>query len=298
MTSIAFIGAGKVGTALAVKLAQQGYPVVAVASRSVSSAERLASLIPGCRPYLTPQEAADAAELVFITTPDDVIPQMACQVAWRPDHGVVHCSGADSASILDPARERGAQVGVFHPLQTLASLEEALENLPGSTFSIEAQGSLLESLKEMATALEGRWIVLRAEDRVLYHAAAVIVCNYLVTLMKMATDLWQFFGVSPQEATSALLPLVRGTVHNLETVGLPMCLTGPIARGDLGTVAKHLEALRERAPQFLPTYRELGLQTIPIALAGGRIDAQQGRRMEEVLRGMEMVGSEGKKGLT
>jgi len=135
----------------------------------------------------------------------------------------------------------------------------------------------------MATALGGHWIKLKAGDKALYHTAAVIVCNYLVTLIKLATDLWQSFGIPVDQATAALLPLVRGTIHNLETIGIPQCLTGPIARGDSGTIKKHLEALQEAAPDMLTTYRELGLKTIPIALAKGRIDKQQARELMTVL---------------
>jgi predicted short-subunit dehydrogenase-like oxidoreductase (DUF2520 family) len=118
---------------------------------------------------------------------------------------------------------------------------------------------------------------------VLYHAAAVFACNYLVTLMKMATDLWQTFGVSTPEATRALLPLLRGTLNNLENIGLPNCLTGPIARGDLGTINRHLEALEQSAPALLPTYRDLGLQTIPIALGKGKIDSKRAEEMRQLL---------------
>jgi predicted short-subunit dehydrogenase-like oxidoreductase (DUF2520 family) len=116
-------------------------------------------------------------------------------------------------------------------------------------------------------------------DKALYHAAAVIACNYTVTLMKMATDLWKTFGVSTEEATKALLPLLRGTINNIENVGLPNCLTGPIARGDIGTVLKHLDAMEEKAPEIVETYRDLGLQTIPIALNKGKIDVARAEEL-------------------
>jgi len=196
---------------------------------------------------------------------------------------VVHCSGADSTGILEPARKAGAYVGVLHPLQTFAGAEQAMENMPGSTFTLEAEAPLLGILQEMANALGGRWIKIKAGDRAVYHAAAVMACNYLVTLVKMATDLWQTFGVPRKEATEALLPLIRGTVHNLETIGLPQCLTGPIARGDSGTIKKHLEALERVSPDTLSSYRELGLKTIPIALAKGRISGRQAEELRAAL---------------
>jgi predicted short-subunit dehydrogenase-like oxidoreductase (DUF2520 family) len=284
MLKLGFIGAGTVGTALAVRLNQSGYPVVAVASHSQASAQKLAEAVGGSRVFENNQAAADNAELIFITTPDDAIAPVVKEIEWRSGQSVVHCSGADSVDILEPAKKAGAKVGAVHPLQTFASLKQAIDNMPGSTFGLEAEEPLLTTLKEMAAALGGNWVVLKASDKVLYHTSAVIACNYLVTLVKMAGDLWQSFGVPPPQATKALLPLLRGTLHNIETIGIPNCLTGPIARGDIGTINKHLDALEKTAPHLLPTYRELGRQTVPIALAKGKIDQSQAKELESVFR--------------
>ena len=283
MRKLGFIGAGTVGTALAVRLNQSGYPVAAVSSRSRTSAENLAQAVDGCRVFDNNQAAADNAELIFITTPDDAIAPVVSQIKWHVGQSVVHCSGADSTDILQPAREAGAKVGAFHPLQTFASTQQAIENMPGSTFALEAEQPLLNTLKDMATALDGHWVELKAKDKVLYHAAAVIACNYMVTLVKLATDLWQTFNIPPHQATQALLPLIRGTLHNIETIGIPNCLTGPIARGDIGTINKHLDALTKTTPHLLSTYRELGRQTIPIALAKGRINKSQAQELQAIL---------------
>ncbi|MGD0352266.1 MAG: DUF2520 domain-containing protein [Dehalococcoidia bacterium] len=282
--TIGFIGAGTTGTALAVRLAQHGYPVTAVSSRSLTSAEKLASRISGCKVYSGAQEVADVAQLVFITTPDDTISKVAAEVRWHDGQSVVHCSGAHSVDILEPAKLRGASTGCFHPLQTFASVDQAIDNIPGSTFAIEAEEPLASVLNKMAIALEGAWVILKAGDKVLYHAAAVFACNYLVTLVKLATDLWQTFEVPPAQATKALMPLLRGTLSNIENVGLPNCLTGPIARGDLGTISRHLESLSKQAPSLLGIYKELGRQTVPIALAKGKIDSQRAEELNTLLR--------------
>jgi len=283
MNTMGFIGAGTVGTALAARLREKGYPVTAVASRTRASAERLAGMVDGCVVHDSGQAVADVAEMVFITTPDDAIAEVAAQTNWHSGQSVIHCSGAESLDILEPATKAGAQAGAFHPLQTLASVEHAMQNIPGSTFALEAEEPLLGTLKEMVNALQGWWIELRPGDKVLYHAAAVIACNYLVTLVRLATDLWQTFGVSTEDATQALLPLLRGTVNNLGSVGLPNCLTGPVARGDVGTIQKHLEAMEARAPALLAVYRELGRQTVPIALAKGRIDEEKAKGLLKIL---------------
>jgi predicted short-subunit dehydrogenase-like oxidoreductase (DUF2520 family) len=283
MLKTGFVGAGTTGNALAVRLSQKGWPVVAVSSRTPSSAEKLARRVSDCQAYHTAQEVADVAEMVFITTPDDVIAQVCSEVRWHKGQSVLHCSGAHSVDILEPAKKLGAAVGSFHPLQTFADIDQTVANLPGSTFALEAEEPLLSTLKELARVLNGSWVKLGAGDKVLYHAAAVFACNYLVTLVKLALDLWKGFGVSSKEATKALLPLLRGTLNNIDNIGLPDCLTGPVARGDLGTIEKHLRALDARNPSLLTAYKELGLQAIPIALAKGKVNEQKAEEMRTLL---------------
>jgi predicted short-subunit dehydrogenase-like oxidoreductase (DUF2520 family) len=155
--------------------------------------------------------------------------------------------------------------------------------LPGSTFALEAEEPLLATQKELTRLLNGNWVVLKPGDKVLYHAAAVFACNYLVTLVSLALDLWRNFGVSSKEATRALLPLLEGTVKNIGNIGLPDCLTGPVARGDSGTIERHLRGLETSSPTLITVYRELGLQTIPIALAKGKVSNQKAEEMRTLL---------------
>ncbi|MFC1906314.1 Rossmann-like and DUF2520 domain-containing protein [Chloroflexota bacterium] len=283
MVKLGFIGAGTVGTALAFGLNNKGYRVVAISSRSQISARKLAQVVNGCQAFNSNQDVADSAELIFITTPDDTIASVAAKIQWHEGQSMIHCSGADSTDILESVKKPGTKVGAFHPLQTFASIKQAIENIPGSTFAVEAEEPLLGTLKDMATALGGHWIELKANDKAAYHAAAVIACNYLVTLVKMATDLWQSFNIPPSQATQAILPLIRGTINNIDTIGIPQCLTGPLARGDTETIKKHLDVLQKAAPALLSTYRELGLQTIPIALAKGGINQYQAEELQVIL---------------
>jgi predicted short-subunit dehydrogenase-like oxidoreductase (DUF2520 family) len=259
---LGFIGAGTVARVLALALNRRGYPIAAVSSRCLSSAEELAATVDGCLATTTGQAVADAADLVFITTPDDAITAVADQIEWPAGKSVVHCSGADTTQALASASASGTAVGVFHPLQTFAGSDQAFNNLPGTTFVLEAEEPLLGLLKEMAGALGGYAIELKAGDKVVYHAAAVI----------------------------ALLPLLKGTVANIEAIGIPGCLTGPIARGDTGTLVKHLAALEKAAPEVVATYRQLGISTIPIALDKGSIDEEQADRLEAVLCGQRYGG--------
>jgi predicted short-subunit dehydrogenase-like oxidoreductase (DUF2520 family) len=285
--TIGIIGAGVTGTALADRLFHQGYRVTAVNSRTMASAQRLASSITGCAICSNPQQVADLAQAVFITTPDDTIASIAAGLDWHMGQFVIHCSGVHSTDILEPAHKFGAYTCCLHPLQTFASIEEAIHNMHGSTFALEGDQQGLEVAEEMATALQGNIIRLKASDKILYHAAAVTLSNYLVTLMKTAADLWQSFGVSQEDAVKAMLPLLKGTVNNIERVGIPGCLTGPIARGDIGTVQKHMQALEKENPGALDTYRTLGLQTISIALAKGRISLETAEELRSALEGRE-----------
>jgi predicted short-subunit dehydrogenase-like oxidoreductase (DUF2520 family) len=283
LLSIGFIGAGTVGTSLAYRLRARGYNIAAVVSRTYASAEKLALTVSGCQPLENPQDVVDVTDLVFITTPDGAIGQIAAQLKWRSGQSVVHCSGADSTAILRPAHDQGAQVGAFHPLQTFAGIKQAIENIPGSTFAIEAEEPLKSILRQMANDLEGYSIELKQSDKVLYHASAVMACNYLVTLVKLATDLWQNFGIPRQDAVRALMPLLKGTLNNLGNIGIPDCLTGPVARGDFGTVEKHLSALDKTDPDVAAIYRQLGLQTVPIALDKGKLSGEQANRIRDIL---------------
>jgi predicted short-subunit dehydrogenase-like oxidoreductase (DUF2520 family) len=284
MFRIGFIGAGTVGTALAVRLSRQDYPVIAIFDLIPASAQRFTEAVKGCQIYDQAQDVADAADFVFITTPDDFISQVAADVHWRAGQMVAHCSGAASTDVLTPARELGARVGCIHPLQTFASIEQAIENVPGSLFAIEAEEPVLSVLKEMATSLQGTWMELTAEDKALYHASACIACNYFYTLVSIAADLWQNWGKSRNEAIQAMMPLFQGSLRNLKDVGLPKGATGPILRGDLVTIRKHLATLAEKAPDVLPLYKMLGIWTIPLALGKGTIDQKKADELRELLQ--------------
>jgi predicted short-subunit dehydrogenase-like oxidoreductase (DUF2520 family) len=262
---------GPVGTAFGVHLSRLGYDVIGVYDVSQEAAQRFAGDVSGAKVYQNGQEMVDAADLIFVTTPDDIIPKATAQFRWRAGQSVVHCSGASTVHSLDPAKEQGAAVGSIHPCQTFAGREQAIANLPGSTFAIEAEEPVRSTLTEIARKLDGDWLYLTAEDKALYHAAACIACNYFYTLVKLATDLWQNFGKTSAEATKAYIPLLQGAVNNIANLGLPKALTGPIARGDVATIRHHLAALQKSAPELLTMYRVLGLHTIPIGVAKGTL---------------------------
>ncbi len=278
---VGFIGAGKVGTALAALLHAGGVDVQAVAGRTLESSRRMAQAA-GLEPGTASLAEATVARstLVFLTVPDDAIGPLCLQIAeaggWRKGQGVVHCSGALSSEVLQPARDAGALVASFHPLQTFADLEAAMRHMPGSTFALEGDPALVEQLDRLVAVLGGGSLHLSAEQKTLYHAAAVIASNYTVTLAALASGLLVLDGIAPDRDTALryLLPLIRGTVDNLESLGLPSALTGPIARGDAGTVARHSEALQALDPRLAQVYSDLAESTLPLADEKAHLDTR------------------------
>ena len=283
--SIGFIGIGLLGKALATAMAQQGYRVLGVQSRRIDSARELARQVAGqvddCLVYRQAQDLADTVDLVFITTPDSVIGQVAGQLRWRRDQGVVHCSGAAALEVLSPASAEGAVTGAFHPCQTFAGLdgpESALRRLEGVAFAVAAQGWLKDFLPELARKLGGAPISISDADRPLYHAASVLACGYMAALLQGAVDIWAGMGFTQEQALAAIYPLSRATLENVAKNGVAASATGPVMRADSGTVEEHLRALSRSNPCLIPVYRALAQASLPIA--EGRGVSQQ--RLDEL----------------
>lgn len=285
--TIGFIGIGLLGKGLALALAQQGYRVSGVQSRRIPSAQDLADKIPGCLVYEQAQDLAAAVDLVFITTPDSVIEQVAGQIRWGPGQGVVHCCGAASLEILSPATAHGAVAGAFHPCQTFAGLdgpEKVTERLKGVAFAVTSEGWLQDFLSKLAVDLGGTPISIPDAKRPLYHAASVLACGYLAALLKGAVDIWEGMGFTQEEAVAALYPLSRSTLENVAKNGVAASATGPVMRADWGTIKNHLLALSQSNPELIPVYRALAQASLPIAEIRG-VDPHGLEDMRAVLDG-------------
>ena len=271
--SIGFVGAGTLGRGLALALHDVGCNVIAVSSRTRASAEWVAERISGCGAPDTAQDVADACDLVFITTPDAAIAEVAAAVNWRAGQGVVHCCGAASTELLTPAADAGADVGAMHPFQTFAVLSEPAEaarRLSGVTFAVSATGWLADYLPSLAESLGGRAVAIPDELRPLYHASAVLSCGYVATLLDAAVNLWTHMGFSEEDGIRAAMPLARATIEAIAAAGRPAnAATGPAVRGDAATIAAHLALLAERAPELVALYRELTLASLPLARGKG-----------------------------
>ena len=279
--TVGFIGAGATASALAAALQSAGYRINGVASRG-SSATRLATSLNV--PRLTPDKVASAADLVLIAVPDDAIESVARSVPWPPGVLVAHVSGSRSLDLLAAAADRGAAVGSFHPLQSFAGST----SLDGVTFGIEGDDAVYEELSAVAKALGGRPLRLEQRQKAIYHLAGTLTSNFQVALAWAAGGLWEQAGLtaSRQEALEMFLPLIRGTVANLEGRGVPRAMTGPATRGDGGTVLRHLEALKTLgASDVLSAYRALMEIAVAVARARG-LDRAAAERVTDVLRGM------------
>ncbi len=284
---VAIIGAGVLGTSLGILLRRAGFQIVALSSRNRRSAQESASHIGGCEVVGDPGLAAMGADLVILAVPDRVIPSLAIEVsaggALKKGAVVTHLAGGLQSGILAGVTAAGGYRGAMHPLQSFADVEAAVQALPDSFFFIEGDNEAVDVLRSVVIALEGRPIEIGAGAKALYHAGAAAASNFLVTLIEYAVTLLQRAGVPHDVALPALLPLIKGTVANIEAVGLPDALTGPIARGDVGTVKRHLRALQQMPGDMVRLYRSLARKTVETARRKGSLEREDADKLLDLL---------------
>jgi predicted short-subunit dehydrogenase-like oxidoreductase (DUF2520 family) len=287
-TSVAIVGCGTVGTALATLLGKAGYSIVGISTRNPQRASEIAQSVGARQSSAAPWEFTRNAQWVFITTPDDVIKEtcdlLTSKDAFCPRTVVIHCSGAHPSTILESARQCEAAILSVHPLQSFASAKQAIQLVPGSYFAMEGDPAAMPAARRLVTDLKGIGLEIKPGLKSLYHAAAVTASNYLVSLIDMSLEFDRLAGISPQTAFQALTPLIRGTLKNVEAQGIPEALTGPIARGDISTVSGHLTAIREHLPEFLPMFVSLGAHTVQLALDKGTISDEIAHKLQHILR--------------
>lgn len=284
---VGIIGAGVVGTAVGVILSRKGWEITGVYDKRPESTLAFASMT-GARPGVSPQEVSHSADVLFITTSDSAIVEVVEEIArdkcFHQGQVVVHMSGALGSDVMQRAREFGAITLSVHPLQSFANTERALENLPGSVFSIEGDEAGYEVAREIVETLGGEFFFIDKKAKPLYHASACVVSNYLVTVVDFGVGLMEAVGIPRESALKALMPLIEGTVRNIAAIGIPAALTGPIARGDMSTVARHLECLHEMVPGMAELYSLLGYHTAKLAQAKGTIGEETRMAFERWLR--------------
>lgn len=275
MRTVGIIGAGVVGTAVGVILSSKGYEITGVYDINPESTKLLCERT-SAKMCTTPGEVSRSAEILFVTTSDsaigDVVKGIALEGGFFSNQLVIHMSGALTSEVLLPARESGSLTVSIHPMQSFANADRAISNLPGSIFSVEGDQEAHEMSAQLVKDLDGDSFVIDKKAKPLYHAGACVVSNYLVTLIDMGLQLLESIGIPRQQALPAMLPLINGTIRNVENIGVPKALTGPIARGDLSTVLKHLDCIQEMAPDLIKLYSWLGYYTAEVAAAKGTVD--------------------------
>jgi predicted short-subunit dehydrogenase-like oxidoreductase (DUF2520 family) len=256
--SLAIIGAGRAGSALAIAAHDAGYRVAAVASRRGEMAARLADTV-RAQAVATPPEAAALADLTLLAVPDGAISSVAASIAASGislrGRGVVHLGARFGPELIASLRVTGAEVGVLHPLQALAGPDSA-SLLEGAFFRVDATGLLRQRLLGLVAALHATPLYIDPASAPLYHAAAVLAGNAPLALLAEATRLLEATGIDAETAHAALASLLEGAAHNARRAGPAAALTGPVARGDTDAIAAHLDAL-EPYPEARDLYMHL-----------------------------------------
>ena len=284
--AVGVVSAGRVGSVLGAALARAGHTVVAASGLSASSLTRAERLLPDV-PMLPPDETARLADLVLLALPDDALPGMVRGLvatgSLRPGQIVVHTSGAHGIDVLAPAAEAGALPLALHPVMTFTGREEDLERLTACSIGVTAtEGDEAAWNVGEALAVEMGAEPVRIPDsaRALYHAALAHGANHLMTLVADCAELLREAGI--QNAERLVAPLLSAALDNVLRHG-DRALTGPVARGDLGTVRKHLSVLADRAPEVAPSYRALARRTVARSESAGLLDAAVAAELTDLL---------------
>jgi predicted short-subunit dehydrogenase-like oxidoreductase (DUF2520 family) len=281
--NVGVIGAGRVGTALAVALRRAGHRIVAASAVSSASRERVDRYLSGT-PVLQPADVIAAADLVLLTVPDDALAGLVRGLAatGAPLSGrmLAHTSGRHGLAVLDPGTDLGALPLALHPVMTFTGRADDVDKLAGICFGVTAPTVLRPAAEVLVMEMGGEPVFIAEADRGLYHAALAGAANHLVTQVVQAEDLLTRAGVA--QPARMLGPLLSAALDNALRFG-DAGLTGPVARGDAETVAGYVDALRADAPEALPAYLALARLTAARALASGMLSAPDAQRLLDVL---------------
>jgi predicted short-subunit dehydrogenase-like oxidoreductase (DUF2520 family) len=280
---IGILGTGRVAKALGALLVRRGATVVAVAGRSDRSAHEAVEFIGGGS-AVSIEELPRHAGSILIAVTDGAISEVARRLVagGLTRRVVLHTSGAAGLEVLDNAREAGNSVGVLHPLQSIPTAARGVETLPGITYAFAGDDAAAALAERLISRLGGRGLRIDPKFWHHYHAGAVMACNFQMTLVDAALELMGIAGISRSGALEALGPILRTTTENVLASGPEGALTGPIRRGEVGTLQRHLAAVEDASPQTKELYRAAALRTIPVAERAG-LDACAAREVAKAL---------------
>jgi predicted short-subunit dehydrogenase-like oxidoreductase (DUF2520 family) len=282
--SLTIIGAGRLGTALAVALNQLGYRIETIVSRRLSKARKSAALLDAAVKVLAAKEIAQLklSDLTIIATPDDQIAAVAHELAELEGAGTVfHTSGALSSSVLGELASQGWQTGSIHPLTSVSDALSGATQFRGAHWCVEGSRQAVRAGKSLIKDLGGLSFSIKSSSKPLYHAAAVMTSGNVVALFAVALDMMKQSGLKRTEAQRILLPLLDSTLASLKRHDPAGALTGTFSRGDLSTVQRHLEALSgDGLDVALKLYRLLGLRSLELS----SLDRETVKRITDELR--------------
>lgn len=270
---ISIIGAGRVGQTLGRLARQAGYEVGEIVCRERRSALAASRFIGAGNPQAARRAQLSPSDLILISTQDDHIPD-AIEIIERSSAALsrsvaLHTSGALSSDVLRPLAARGLAVGSCHPLQTFESPTRALALIDKTYFCIEGEPRALRAARKFVRAIGARQFEIATDRKALYHAAAVMASGGVVALVSKSLEMLRQCGLSDAESRKVLLPLVEGTVANVRALGSALALTGPVRRGDVGTVARNIEAVSRFDSEWVEAYILLAEQAATLAESAG-----------------------------
>jgi len=281
---IVLIGPGVVGCAIGQLLHRAGYPIAAIIGRNLAKTEEAARFI-GCDAQLATLDlqAARHGDILLLALPDDQLIDFSAslhrEVSLAAGRTLIHFSGLHLAEIMAP-QHSGTGLLSIHPLLPFADRQMAIENLKNCPCAIEGDTDQQSLGRELVAALGGEAFILPSDAKATYHAAACIASNFMVSLTACARDLLLDCGFDKQQAMQLLGPIQRATCTNILTLGPEQALTGPIVRGDAGTVATHLQLLEKKSPQLAELYRGLGRVSLQLAQKSGRLTVAQAKKIK------------------
>lgn len=279
LDAFSVVGTGAVGSAITRALLAIGCRLDYVVSRRLESAEKFCAEVAGTGRVLSLTDPALAkSELLLLTVPDDALHGVARDLAasgvdWSGTV-VLHMSGALDSRLLAPVAELGAATGSFHPIQTFGPASGPAPGhsvFEGITVGIEGTPRALGAAHALADGLLCQAVELDPDHKALYHAAAVVAGNYITTLLGVAEEIWDSAVDSEIPFTEALAPLARKSLENALELGPGDALTGPVVRGDVGTIERQMEALGRVTEHLLPLYGVLAVESVHMAVRSGRL---------------------------
>ena len=281
---VAIVGAGSLGTALGAAISRSGWPVAAVSSRDPGRRERFQSLVPGVRAFPDAAQVLPFAELVILAVPDDAIAPVARGLRLRAGQGLIHTSGLLGAEVLEPARVPGSSLASLHPMVAFTSdVERSVAAIEGATIALEGDEPLLAVLGELAESIGGLPLRLAPGSKPAYHAAAVMSAAGVVALLDSVAAVAELAGMDEEQTLQVYGRLAAQTVANARAMGLARALTGPVSRGDAGTIEAHIALLQALDPEILKVYVGLAERQLKIAQERGSLSPQAVARVRTEL---------------